>query len=375
MKNTRNSLAYWLALLRTPGLGPRQVIRLLESFSGVMELFKISKNDDAARYLSKETRDYLAHPDWDAVEHDLTWSTQPGHHIISLDSIDYPSYLREIASPPIVLYVKGQLACLQLPQIAVVGTRHPSFSGQETAFNLGYQLAKAGIVVTSGLARGIDSHGHRGALKADGHTIAVLGSGIDYIYPKENVNLAQTIAEQGAIVSEFPPNTPPLPKHFPQRNRVISGLSRGVVVIEAALKSGSLVTARLANEQGREVFAVPGSIYNVVTQGCHALIQQGAKLITCLQDILDELVEGDVTTTQPAKKIDFNATLSPNFASVEEQIVWNCLDFEPATVDVIVCRSGLGVSEVCAIVQSFVISDVILSTVSGYCHKSRSKSR
>lgn len=359
-------LKYWLALIRIPSVGPQGFLRLKNAFGeNVSDLFAIKNRKYIQKFVSTEALNYIANPDWASIEQDVAWSTLENHYLIALDDPHYPSYLREISDPPLLLYIKGSLSALNTPQIGVVGTRTPSFSGRETAFQFAYGLAKENITITSGLARGIDSCGHQGALKAGGQTIAVLGSGINRIYPKEHAELAEKIATQGAIVSEFPPGTPPLPKHFPQRNRIISGLSRGVLVVEAALKSGSLVTARLAGEQGRDVFAIPGSIQNLFAKGCHHLIQQGAKLVSSVNDILEELnfpmlhAQNPITFTKKAPPTD-----------PKEKKIWNCIDFEPASMDIIALRSGLTIGEVSSILLSFELNNLVVSTPMGYIKNS-----
>ena len=213
----------------------------------------------------------------------------PGQHIITLADAAYPPALLEIADPPCVLYVRGRPELLQTPSLGVVGSRNATTQGLRNAEDFARTLADAGLCITSGLALGIDAAAHRGALAAAGATVAVIGTGADRVYPARNKELALAIAEHGAIVSEFPLGTPVLAHHFPRRNRIIAGLSLGVLVVEAALESGSLITARLAGEQGREVFAIPGSIHSPLARGCHQLLKQGAKLVESAADILDEL--------------------------------------------------------------------------------------
>jgi DNA processing protein len=219
----------------------------------------------------------------------LDWLAQEGNALLPLYSPDYPPLLASLPDPPPVLYLQGRPDALLLPQMAIVGTRKPSADGRHLAREFGAALARSGYVVTSGLALGIDAESHIGALTAGGLTVAVLGSGLDQLYPKANRELAARIRSQGVLVSEFPPWEEPANWHFPFRNRVISGLSHGVLVVEAAAKSGSLITARLAAEQGREVFAIPGSIYNLQSRGCHALLRGGAKLVENVDDVLEEL--------------------------------------------------------------------------------------
>lgn len=226
----------------------------------------------------------------EAVAADLAWIEAPGHALLTLDDACYPQLLREIADPPPLIFLRGNAALVDFPQVAVVGSRRPSVHGGEDAAALAGELASGGVVITSGLARGIDAAAHAGCLRAGGKTIAVLGTGADAVYPRENARLQTAILEKdGLLLSEFLPGTPPLPEHFPRRNRVISGLSLGVLVVEAALESGSLITARLAAEQGRMVWALPGSRHHAQAQGCLKLIREGATLITQSRHILSDL--------------------------------------------------------------------------------------
>jgi DNA processing protein len=225
----------------------------------------------------------------EAVDRSLAWADQPGQHILTLADTAYPRALLEIADPPSLLYVRGNPSLLQKRGLAVVGSRNATPQGLQTAEAFAKALASQGQCIISGLALGIDAAAHRGALAAHGETVAVIGTGADRIYPAGNKTLALAIVEQGAVVSEFPLGTPAIAANFPRRNRIISGLSRGVLVVEAAPESGSLITARLAAEQGREVFAIPGSIHSPVARGCHKLIKQGAKLVETASDVLEEL--------------------------------------------------------------------------------------
>ncbi len=230
---------------------------------------------------------YFYEPNSKMVDEHLQWlASSKYHHIIRLGSPDYPKQLSEIPKPPEILFVSGSIEVLHQPQVAIVGSRNASPIGLETAYSFANELSKAGLVITSGMALGIDGAAHRGALEAHYPTIAVLGTGIDTIYPLRHTTLAEQITKQGAIISEFPLKTTPSPANFPRRNRIISGLSLGTLVVEASTKSGSLITARLAAEQGREVFAIPGSIHNPRAKGCHQLINQGAKLVENIEDIL-----------------------------------------------------------------------------------------
>ncbi len=273
-----------------------------------------------------------------AAEQELAWLEQPNHHLITLSDPRYPKRLREIADPPAALYVIGEPDLLSATQLGIVGSRNPTPGGSETAHAFAGYLAQSGLTITSGLALGVDAAAHRGALQAGGKTIAVAGTGLDRVYPARHRELAHEIVGQGALISEFPLGTPALALNFPRRNRIISGLSLGVLVVEAALQSGSLITARLAAEQGREVFAIPGSIHNPLARGCHALIRQGAKLVETAADILEEL--GPIAQTiAPMHEID-TGNVTPGL-DVEALTLLDCLGFDPTPVDSLIERSGL----------------------------------
>jgi DNA processing protein len=279
------------------------------------------------------------HPDVDA---DVRWIESSGVHLIPCTSPDYPVLLRQIGRPPVVLYVLGDKAVLHSAQLAMVGSRNPTASGRANATEFAKYFARCGLTITSGLALGIDGASHEGALGAGGCTVAVCGNGLDSVYPREHRALAERIRERGALVSEFPPRTRPWPAHFPQRNRIISGLSLGTLVVEAAKGSGSLITAREAAEQGREVFAIPGSIHSALSRGCHELIRNGAKLVETAADVLEELklsVPPQIlarTTSAPA-----DTGMRPSVLDKDYEMLLDALGFEPATVDVIVERTGL----------------------------------
>ncbi len=294
----------------------------------------------AAAALPEAALDYLAAPDWGRVEQDLAWLARPGNHLLTWGDALYPPLLRQIARPPPLLFVHGDPACLGAAQIAMVGTRNPTPGGRQTARDFAAYLAGGGVVITSGLALGVDAESHRGALEAGGRTIAVMATGADRIYPSQHRDLAHAIAGGGALVTEFPPGTPPLAEYFPRRNRLISGLSLGVLVVEAAHRSGSLITARLAAEQGREVFAIPGSIHNPLARGCHALIRQGAKLVETAADILEELGPLAAAGARPP---DAASPEAPPPAELDEDYrrLLEQLGGEPAPVDLLVERCGL----------------------------------
>ncbi len=283
--------------------------------------------------------DYLRRPDWHRVEEDLAWLEQPGNHLLRLDDPRYPPLLRQIPYPPPLLFVHGDPDCLRLPQLAIVGTRNPTPLGRETAQRFAAHLAEFGLLITSGLALGIDTAAHQGALAGGGRTLAVMGTSLDRVYPARNRDLAHAIAERGALVSELFTGTPPTAENFPRRNRLISGLALGVLVVEAAAQSGSLITARLANEQGREVFAIPGSIHNPLAKGCHALIRQGAKLVETAADILEELGALAATTREATSQ---PAAASPS-ATLDEEYhqLLAAMGDQPVGIDLLVDRCGL----------------------------------
>jgi DNA processing protein len=280
---------YWLALLRTPGVGCTTFLSLLEHFTSPEEVFAAAQGRFLRDLVNAKTLSNLRNPDWDTVEADLRWLSQDGNGMLTILDPNYPSLLREIHDPPPILFYRGAPQLLNHPQLAIVGSRNPSHNGETTALEFAKHLSQAGFIITSGLALGIDTAAHRGALAARKLTVAVAGTGLDRVYPARNRQLAHDIADHGILLSEFPPGTPPLSANFPRRNRIISGLSLGTLVVEAARQSGSLITARTAMEQGREVFAIPGSIHNPLARGCHALIRQGAKLVETANDIMEEL--------------------------------------------------------------------------------------
>ncbi len=297
------------------------------------------------------------------------WLARPGCHRIAAGEPGYPVQLRAIPDPPPVLFVQGDPALLALPQVAIVGSRSPTPAGRETAFAFACRLADAGLVITSGLATGIDAAAHRGALARGGRTVAVCGTGLDRIYPARHAALAGEIAVAGALVSEFPPGTPALPHHFPRRNRLISGLSLGVLVVEARHRSGSLITARLAAEQGREVFAIPGSIHNPLACGCHRLIRDGARLVESPAEVLDGL-QGDLFKalvpgpTQPPAPAGFSAGPLDS----DSKILLNACGFGPVDVDVLVERTGFSAAAVTSMLLLLELRGEVESFAGGmYC--------
>ena len=303
--------------------------------------------------LNPEQQNLLRKPDaglLTQLEADLDWLEQHHAHVLRGDDARFPQLLREIADPPPLLYVLGDIELLSSVQLAVVGSRRPSRGGCEHAYGFAKQLASDGWTITSGLALGIDGEAHRGALDAGGKTIAVLGTGLDLPYPHRHRQLYNEIAEHGAVISEWPLRSPPLAGHFPRRNRIISGLSLGVLVVEAALQSGSLVTARLALEQNREVFAIPGSIHNPAVKGCHELIRQGAKLVEHVGHIEEELagwLAPAYSAGVPVKeKMDLSA-----LAESERRLL-ELLGFEPASIDELLLRLTMPIGELLADITS-----------------------
>lgn len=282
---------------------------------------------------------------------------------MTLEDERYPSLLKEIPDPPAVLFVYGEPGILNQPQLAMVGSRHHSPGGRDTPRDFARYLASAGLVITSGMALGIDAACHQGALDGGGQTIAVTGTGLDRIYPARHRDLAHEIAENGALVSEFPIGMPPLAGNFPRRNRIISGLSLGVLVVEAAIKSGSLITARLALEQGREVLAIPGSIHNPHSRGCNSLIRQGAKLVETAQDVLEELpgIQGSNLEISGYFKDSRQFELNESYKKVLESV-----GHESTAVDTVVERSGLTADAVCSMLLILELQGFVAASNGGY---------
>ena len=282
-------LAAWLRLCLVPGIGPERQRNLLAVFGLPQRIF-VADRSALEQVIGAKLADALLDTDNRAqIERALAWADVPGNAILCLADPAYPQALLQTADPPSLLYVKGNVELLNRPALAVVGARNATPQGIQNAEIFSRSLSDAGLTIISGLALGIDAAAHNGALGRAGSTIAVVGTGADRIYPARNASLAREIAESGVIVSEFPLGMPPSAHNFPRRNRIISGMARGVLVVEAAVESGSLITARLAAEQGREVLAIPGSIHSPLSRGCHKLIKQGAKLVESAQDVLEEM--------------------------------------------------------------------------------------
>ena len=301
----------------------------------------------------------LGHDCQRGIDAALAWSEQPGNRIITLADSDYPQALLKADDPPVLLYAKGRTELLNRPAIAIVGSRNATKQGEATADHFAATLSRAGLTVVSGLALGIDAAAHRGALGMRGSTIAVIGTGADRIYPSRNEDLARQIADQGVIISDFPLGTPAVAANFPRRNRLIAGLGRGCLVVEAAERSGSLITARLAAEAGLEVFAIPGSIHSPLSKGCHKLIKQGAKLVECAQDILEELHPQAASTVSVAQTDD-RCDLKPEHAALLK-----ALGHEPATLDQLISRCGLAADAVLAMLTELNLDGVVTNLPGG----------
>ena len=336
----------WLRLAATPGMGPSQVEGLLGTLGRPDEIVGAPASRLRSAGLDEKTAIALGRVDDAIIERAAAWIGQADdHHLVPLDDARYPERLRQIQDPPLVLFVRGEPGILGEPGLAVVGSRNPSPAGVDNAHEFACYLSRCGLVITSGLAAGIDAAAHRGALQGGSPTVAVLGSGPDRTYPAANASLADSIAAHGALVSEFFPGSPPKRDHFPRRNRIISGLSLGVLVVEAGLRSGSLISARLAGEQGREVFAIPGRIHNPMARGCHRLIKQGAKLVECAQDVFAELAGLIDLEERPPPARDTEED-DPADLSAEQQDLLAACGHDPVTVDQLVGRTQLTSAEV-----------------------------
>lgn len=327
-------------------------IAQIEGYFGSLEQAMVASDSawQQAQILTpKQLEKWLDADKLKRIDEAIEWAQQSGQAIVTWQDSAYPPLLKQIADPPLLLYVRGDVQLLSQPQLAIVGSRNASKTGRLIASDFAQYLASVGLVITSGLASGIDKAAHEGALaalKADanqssGTTIAVVATGLDRVYPATNRDLARQIAESGAMISEYPLGTKPMAYHFPQRNRIISGLSLGTLVVEAALKSGSLITARTALEQDREVFAVPGSIHNPQVKGCHQLIRQGAKLVESGEDILEELS----AILQPQLKVSVQEPRVNQEQALSDNTLMAYLDFEPIGLDELVTLTGWSVAQ------------------------------
>jgi len=318
-----------------------------------------------------------------AIEQELVWANEEDQHIVTIDDVDYPILLKEISDPPLVLFVKGDKKILHNSQLAIVGSRNPSSAGVENAYVFAQHLVKVGLTVTSGFAIGIDAAAHRGALAVSGPTIAVMGAGLNHIYPQRHRHLVpEIIAHNGALISEFPLQVPPLADNFPQRNRIISGLSLGTLVVEATLRSGSLITAHQAVEQGREVFAIPSSIHSQLASGCHTLIRQGAKLVENVSDILEEIVVLEVANMKNTKKkMEINEGVNGDIRQINRETdqtktstdltdkdkkLLACIGYEAVPVDVLAARSNLTIVAITSMLLPLELKGYVQKVSGGY---------
>ena len=382
MDLTLNEIGYWLALYTIPRCGLSTVSMLLKKFANPKQILLASYKELIDAGITPTLASNLQKPDWKSVEFCLRWAEQPQRHILHWGDLHYPALLREISSPPLILFMMGELSILQQQTLAIVGARNPTHAGLEIAYQLANELSDQGFIIISGLARGIDGAAHQGALKSKGPTIAVLGSGFKHIYPACHQTLAMDIVKKGeTLISNFFPYSSPKPKYFPRKNRIIGGLSLGVIVIEASLRSGSLITARYALEQGREVFAVPGSIRNPLSRGCHVLLKEGATLVEGYQDIILALSflsgEAHTWTNEAIIDIHVNCELNGNtdknssaksisrLDSQDRKLV-ECLGFETTSIDILMARTGLTIDKLLVRLSTLQLQGYIDVVPGGY---------
>ena len=382
----RDELAGWLRLTLAEGVGNDSARKLLAAFGPPQDIFRQPYNALAQVVSQTQARNLKAEPPGLAALLEVTWQWlhpaelgAASRSIVALGDADFPPSLLNIEDPPLMLYLMGAGSLAgagshysHAQSIAIVGSRNPTAQGAETAQAFAQTLRQAGLTIISGLALGIDSAAHTGALSQPGKTepalpaqhsgrlatIAVVGTGLDRVYPKKNLALAHKIARHGLIVSEFPLGTPPLESNFPRRNRIISALAQGTLVVEATLRSGSLITARLAAEQGKEEFAIPGSIHSIQSRGCHALIRQGAKLVETAQDVLEELQLEGIGGSAKAGKVQVDPAEADLRSNAEEALL-EVMGYDPVTLDVLQARSGLPTPDLQAQLMTLELDGVI----------------
>ena len=347
----------WIRLQQIHGLGGQGICKLLRQFGSPENIFNAS-HQDLKQIVAESVANLIKQEaPLDTLTLALQWLEKDDNHLITLADQHYPQALLEIADPPPVLYAKGHLSCLSMPAIAIVGSRNASVQGEKNAEEFARALSEQGFCIVSGMALGIDGAAHRGTLKnPQGKTIAVVGTGLDIVYPAKHRELAHQIAAQGLIISEFPIGTPSRPQNFPRRNRLISGLSLGCLVVEANMQSGSLITAKCAAEQGREVFAIPGSIHSPMSKGCHQLIKQGAKLVDTIQDITDELA--------PHLSHLISPTVS-NTASAEPNALLDLMGFDPINMQALITLTNLTSEDLSATLLVLELENKIASLPGG----------
>jgi len=344
------SLASWLKLGQITGLGNEGLRRLLQAFGSPEAVLAASVSSLSQHVKPAVAKAIKEESDDSLLEVTAAWLDDSRNRIVTLADAEYPQALLNIADPPLLLYVKGRLDLLNARSLAVVGSRNSTAQGVRNAEAFAQAASESGLCIVSGMAHGIDAAAHKGGLRGKGSSVAVVGTGLDKVYPAANRELAHQLAQHGTIISEFPLGTPPLASNFPRRNRIISGLSEGCLVVEASLQSGSLITARMAVEQGREVFAIPGSIHSPQSKGCHALIKQGAKLVESAQDILEELgfASGAVKTS----------------TTIEHPVLTQ-LGFDAVDIETLAQRSGLTIAELSAILLQLELEGVVATLPGG----------
>jgi DNA processing protein len=357
----KEQIASFIRLHHVFGIGRVSLIDLGEKFDGDLNhITQASRSELQAAGLNRDAIDQILKPDHARVDRELEWAEQSGNQIICYDDEAYPALLRQTVNFPPLLYCSGNIELLASPQIAIVGSRHCTPGGAKTATDFARVLAQSGLTITSGMATGIDTQAHLGALSCGGNTIAVTGTGLDRIYPSSNRQMAYDIQEKGLLVTEFPLGTSPRSDNFPRRNRIISGLCVATLVVEAARRSGSLITAHQAVEQGREVFAIPGSIHNPQVRGCHQLIREGAKLVDQASDIIEELgsLLGFIAQQQENENSDIQLD--------QEAIgLLEAIGYDPVTADALVERSGLTIDKLSSMLLSLELSNLIQSAPGG----------
>ncbi len=375
MKKT-DVLEFWIALWRVPGVGSKTYQKLLFAFDSPASVFSANTEMLKKAGVSQRVASTIQeHQSLEIAKADIEWLNQSDQHfIITIECAEYPALLKQINNPPPLLYVHGNPSLLNDPQLAIVGSRNPTQGGLSNAYEFSNYLGKSGLCITSGLALGVDGEAHKGALDAQAPTIAIIATGIDRIYPARHRDLAHKIAKHGAIVSEFPVGTQAKSENFPRRNRLISGMAHGTLVVEAAKRSGSLITAQLASEQNREVFAIPGSIHNPLARGCHQLIRQGAKLVETAQDILEEManiidislignlpdIATDITDNENAASSDNNALID-----IEHQGLLDQMGFDPISIDELVIRTKQAPASIAAMLLMLELQSKVSSNGGG----------
>ncbi len=347
-------LSSWIALSVVPGLGDQSLRKLLKEFGPPDQILTTCESALSQSVGSKLAEHIKSHDSTEIITKTLAWLEQPNHALFTLADAGYPPLLLQTADPPPLIYVKGRTDLLPMPAIAIVGSRNATAQGMINAESFAKSLSDSGLCIVSGMALGIDAAAHAGGLAGAGSSVAVVGTGLDRIYPARNKELARQLAQHGALISEFPLGTPALANNFPRRNRIISGLCLGCLVVEAAVSSGSLITARLALEQGRDVFAIPGSIHSALAKGCHQLIKQGAKLVERAADILEEIHWANRTQSRT----------ETTTADDSDELLKH-LAFDPAPIDSLVSRTGLSAEQISSRLLELELAGLVQSLPGG----------